>query len=201
MSQISSTLEQTDGRTVEHFDVLIVGAGISGIGAGYHLQDQYAEKSFVILEKFESFGGTWLTHKYPGIRSDSDMYTLGFEFKPWTDGKAIADGPSIMAYLRDTVAEFGIDTANMFGFWDWVGGRYSVDSAIGLSLMILVGPDGFREFLAGFRAEGLLVELQGLDRILDDEINTDGVETIGNSFDSHAPPSLDSRRLDRPSVL
>ena len=69
--------------TTEHFDVLIVGAGISGVGAAYHLQDQCPDKSYVILEGLESFGGTWWMHRYPGIRSDSDLYTFGYRFKPW----------------------------------------------------------------------------------------------------------------------
>ena len=68
----------------EHFDVLIVGAGISGIGSAYHLQTQCPEKSFVVLEAYETFGGTWHMHTYPGIRSDSDLYTFGYRFKPWT---------------------------------------------------------------------------------------------------------------------
>jgi hypothetical protein len=72
------------GGEPEHFDVIIVGAGISGVGGAYHLQEQYPEKTFVVLEGLESFGGTWLMHKYPGIRSDSDLYTFGYRFKPWT---------------------------------------------------------------------------------------------------------------------
>jgi cation diffusion facilitator CzcD-associated flavoprotein CzcO len=93
----------------EHFDVVVVGAGISGVGAGYHLQANCPGKSYVILEGREAMGGTWDLFRYPGIRSDSDMYTLGFSFKPWTNAKAIADGPSILAYLEDTAREFGID--------------------------------------------------------------------------------------------
>ncbi|MGE2722334.1 flavin-containing monooxygenase [Mycolicibacterium celeriflavum] len=93
----------------EHLDVVIVGAGISGISAAWHLQDRCPNKSYVILERRENLGGTWDLFKYPGIRSDSDMFTLGFRFKPWTSEKAIADGPSIMAYLKETVAEYGID--------------------------------------------------------------------------------------------
>src|ERR1700742_4311134 len=89
----------------EHFDVLIVGAGLSGIGAGYHLQQKCPGKSFVILEARERLGGTWDLFRYPGIRSDSDMFTLGYSFKPWTDPKAIADGPSILRYIRDTAEE------------------------------------------------------------------------------------------------
>ena len=93
----------------EHLDVVIVGAGISGISAAWHLQERCRGKSYAILERRENLGGTWDLFKYPGIRSDSDMFTLGFRFKPWTSEKAIADGPSIMAYLEETVAEYGID--------------------------------------------------------------------------------------------
>jgi cation diffusion facilitator CzcD-associated flavoprotein CzcO len=93
----------------EHFDVLIVGAGISGIGAAVHLQDKCPNKRYAILEARENLGGTWDLFRYPGIRSDSDMYTLGFSFRPWNGGKAIADGPSILQYLKDTAAEYGVD--------------------------------------------------------------------------------------------
>ncbi len=88
-----------------HFNVVVVGAGISGIGAGYHLQKQCPNKSFVILEGRESFGGTWDLFRYPGIRSDSDMHTMGYRFKPWIDEKFIADGPSILNYLEETISE------------------------------------------------------------------------------------------------
>ena len=93
----------------EHFDVLIVGAGLSGIGAGYHLQQKCPGKSFVILEGRDCIGGTWDLFRYPGIRSDSDMFTLGYSFKPWVEAKAIADGPRILNYVRETAAENGID--------------------------------------------------------------------------------------------
>ncbi len=99
----------------EFVDVVIVGAGISGISAAWHLQDRCPDKSYVILERRENLGGTWDLFKYPGIRSDSDMFTLGFRFKPWTSEKAIADGPSIMAYLKETVAEYGIDKHIRYG--------------------------------------------------------------------------------------
>ena len=92
----------------EYVDVLIVGAGISGIGSSWHLQDKCPGRSFLILEGREALGGTWDLFRYPGIRSDSDMFTLGYNFKPWTDGKAIADGPAILEYLQETVAESGI---------------------------------------------------------------------------------------------
>lgn len=93
----------------EHFDVVVVGAGISGIGAGYHLQANSPDRSYVILEGRERLGGTWDLFRYPGIRSDSDMYTLGFSFRPWTDAKAIADGPAILRYLDETAREHGVD--------------------------------------------------------------------------------------------
>lgn len=92
----------------EHVDVVIVGAGISGISAAWHLQQRCPSKTFAVLERRDNLGGTWDLFKYPGIRSDSDMYTLGFRFKPWTHAKAIADGPSIMEYLHETVDEYGI---------------------------------------------------------------------------------------------
>ena len=100
----------------EVVDVLIVGAGISGIGAGYHLQAKCPNRSYTILERRESLGGTWDLFRYPGIRSDSDMYTLGYSFRPWTDPKAIADGPSILKYVRETAEAYGIDKKIQYGF-------------------------------------------------------------------------------------
>jgi cation diffusion facilitator CzcD-associated flavoprotein CzcO len=98
------------GAAPEHIDVLIVGAGISGIDAAYHLQKRCPGKSWLILEARDAIGGTWDLFRYPGIRSDSDMYTLGFPFRPWTGEKAIADGAAIRAYVEETAREFGIDT-------------------------------------------------------------------------------------------
>ena len=88
----------------EHFDVLIVGAGISGIGGAYHLQQQCPDKSFVILDALEAFGGTWWTHKYPGVRSDSDLYTFGYRFKPWV-GAPIATAAEILTYMGEVIEE------------------------------------------------------------------------------------------------
>src|SRR3954465_518057 len=99
----------------EHFDVLIVGAGLSGIGAGYHLQTEASDRSYVILEGREAIGGTWDLFRYPGIRSDSDMYTLGYSFRPWREAKAIADGPSILKYVRETARDYGIDKHIRYG--------------------------------------------------------------------------------------
>src|SRR5215475_13669568 len=93
----------------EHFDVLIVGAGLPGIDAAWHLQAKCPGKSYAILEARQSSGGTWDLFRYPGIRSDSDMYTLGYGFRPWTDAKAIADGSSILSYIREVASDFGID--------------------------------------------------------------------------------------------
>ena len=119
--------------TIEHFDVLIVGAGLSGIGAGYHLQTRCPDRSYAILEGRDSSGGTWDLFRYPGIRSDSDMYTLGFAFRPWEEAKAIADGPAILKYLRDTASEYGIDRKVRFGHrvrrasWSTEDARWTVE--------------------------------------------------------------------------
>jgi len=93
----------------EHLDVLIVGAGISGISAAWHLQDRCPTKSYAVLERRDDLGGTWDLFKYPGIRSDSDMFTLGFRFKPWESAQSIADGASIKAYIKEAASENGID--------------------------------------------------------------------------------------------
>jgi cation diffusion facilitator CzcD-associated flavoprotein CzcO len=120
------------GDTIEHVDVIVVGAGISGIGAAYHLQTRCPGRTFTILEGRADIGGTWDLFRYPGVRSDSDMHTLGYSFKPWTEAKSIADGPSIMAYLRATVAEYGIDQHIRFGHlvrraeWDSSTARWTV---------------------------------------------------------------------------
>ena len=95
--------------TRDHFDVLIVGAGLSGIGAAHHLQDRCPGKTYAVLEARDAIGGTWDLFRYPGIRSDSDMYTLGYSFRPWPEAQAIADGPAILRYVRDTAREAGID--------------------------------------------------------------------------------------------
>jgi monooxygenase len=93
----------------DHVDVLIVGAGLSGIGAAHHLQQRCPGKSYAILEARERIGGTWDLFRYPGIRSDSDMHTLGYRFRPWTDEKSIAEGEKILRYIHDTAREAGID--------------------------------------------------------------------------------------------
>lgn len=101
--------EHIDRPDTEHIDVVIVGAGLSGVGAAYRLQTECPGRSYAILEARASLGGTWDLFRYPGIRSDSDMFTLGYPFKPWRDAKSIADGPTILRYIKETAAEFGID--------------------------------------------------------------------------------------------
>ena len=93
---------------MSHFDVVIVGAGLSGIGTAYHLQEKCPGKTYAILEGRDAIGGTWDLYRYPGVRSDSDMHTLGYNFKPWRAEKAIADGPSILAYVNETADENSI---------------------------------------------------------------------------------------------
>ncbi|MFD7842607.1 flavin-containing monooxygenase [Nocardia sp. NPDC059764] len=99
----------------EHLDVVIVGAGLSGIGAAYRLQTEQPGRSYAVLEARDALGGTWDLFRYPGIRSDSDMFTLGYPFKPWRDAQSIADGPSILRYITETAAENGIDRHIRFG--------------------------------------------------------------------------------------
>ena len=92
----------------ECFDVIIIGAGLSGIGTAVRLQRDCPDRSFVLLERRDAIGGTWDLFRYPGIRSDSDMHTLGYDFKPWEDEKSIADGPSILSYVNETADEYRI---------------------------------------------------------------------------------------------
>ncbi len=124
---------------LEHLDVLIVGAGLSGVGAAYHLQTKCPKKRYAIVESRERLGGTWDYFRYPGIRSDSDMYTLGYSFRPWTNAKAIADGASILAYIRDTAEAHGIDRKIRYqqrveaAHWSSKDSRWTVDLRDGAS--------------------------------------------------------------------
>jgi monooxygenase len=113
---------------MEHLDVVIVGAGLSGIGMAWHLQDRCPTKRYAILEAREASGGTWDLFRYPGVRSDSDMQTLGYRFKPWTGAKSLADGPSILSYVRETAAENGIDAHIRYGH-KVVGADFSTPDA------------------------------------------------------------------------
>ncbi|MDP6994532.1 MAG: NAD(P)/FAD-dependent oxidoreductase, partial [Woeseiaceae bacterium] len=121
-----------DSCAPEHHHVLIVGAGISGIGGAVHLQERCPERSFAILEGRPDIGGTWDLFRYPGVRSDSDMHTLGYRFKPWRHEKSIAGGPVIMDYLRETVAEHDLARHIRFGHqvtraeWSSVDARWTL---------------------------------------------------------------------------
>jgi cation diffusion facilitator CzcD-associated flavoprotein CzcO len=123
--------------SVEHFDVLIVGAGISGIAAGYYLQRRCASRRYVILEGRSDLGGTWGLFRYPGVRADSDMFTLGYSFKPWKEARAMAGGPAILNYLRETTQEFGIDRCIRFqhrvrsASWSSARARWTVLAEVG----------------------------------------------------------------------
>ena len=118
----------------EHIDVIIVGAGLSGIGAACQLSMACPNKTFVILEGRESMGGTWDLFRYPGVRSDSDMYTLGYRFRPWRDAEAIADGPAILSYIKETAKEFRVDEKIRYGHrvtyasWSSADARWTVES-------------------------------------------------------------------------
>lgn len=117
-----------------HFDVIIVGAGLSGIGAAVHLQRDCPGKTYAILEGRAASGGTWDLFRYPGIRSDSDMYTLGYGFKPWTNAKAIADGPAILSYVRETSTENGVEPHIRYNHmvkrasWSTADARWTVEA-------------------------------------------------------------------------
>ena len=119
----------------EHVDVLIIGAGLSGVGAAAHLQDELPGATWAILEARDAIGGTWDLFRYPGVRSDSDMFTLGYRFRPWTETRAIADGATIREYVRDTARERGIDRAVRYGHrmvaaeWSSSAARWTVTAA------------------------------------------------------------------------
>jgi cation diffusion facilitator CzcD-associated flavoprotein CzcO len=132
---------------MQHQDVVIVGAGLSGIGAACQLSMACPGKSFAICEGRETIGGTWDLFRYPGVRSDSDMYTLGYRFRPWRDAKAIADGPAILNYIRDTAAEFRVDKKIRYGH-RVTEAAWSTDDAL-WTLQVETN-DGAEEFTCNF---------------------------------------------------
>ena len=118
----------------DHYDVIVVGAGLSGVGAACHLRRECPGKSFVLLEARHAIGGTWDLFRYPGVRSDSDMYTLAFDFKPWRGAKAIADGAAIREYIVETAREYDIERHIRFGnrvlgaSWDSATARWTLEA-------------------------------------------------------------------------
>jgi monooxygenase len=152
--------------SLEHVDVLIVGAGLSGIGAGCHLQAKCPEKTYAVLEARECIGGTWDLFRYPGIRSDSDMYTLGYSFRPWKGAKAIADGSSILSYVRQTARDYGVDEKVRFHHrvvraeWSTEDARWTVESertdtgeTVRLSCGFLLMCSGYYRYDKGYTPE------------------------------------------------
>ena len=156
----------------EHFDVVIVGAGISGIGAACHLTMRCPDRSFTILEGRTQLGGTWDLFRYPGVRSDSDMHTLGYSFKPWKHEKSIADGASILEYLHETVDEYGIAPHIRFGHhvsnaawssetatWTVHGRQTGTDQPVLITCSVLLMCSGYYSYTHGFTPE-----FPGIDR-------------------------------------
>ena len=175
----------------EHFDVLIIGAGLSGIGAGCHLQTRCPGRSYVILEARDRIGGTWDLFRYPGVRADSDMFTLGYSFRPWEGAKAIADGPSILQYIQDTAREYGIDRRIRFGHqvmrasWSTQDARWTVEAERGsdaeparFTCDFLLACGGYYSY-----SEGYTPEFPGVHRfagrIVHPQKWTEGIEYAG----------------------
>ena len=152
--------------SVQHVDVIVVGAGLSGIGAACHLKMECPQKSFIILEGRDVMGGTWDLFRYPGVRSDSDMYTLGYRFRPWRDPRAIADGQAILNYIRETAAEYGVDKSIRYSHrvrgasWSSADARWTVDVETGpdkamvqLTSNFLYLCTGYYDYERGYRPE------------------------------------------------
>ena len=149
----------------EHLDVLIVGAGLSGIGAACRLREECPGKSFAVLEARDAIGGTWDLFRYPGIRSDSDMFTLGYSFRPWKEAKAIADGPAILSYIHETAREYGVEDTIRLGHrvvgasWSTPASRWFVDVELAdgtrkrMSCDFLYACTGYYRYDEGFSPE------------------------------------------------
>lgn len=163
----------------DHFDVVIVGAGISGIGAAYHLKTLSPDRTFTILEGRGDIGGTWDLFRYPGIRSDSDMHTLGYSFKPWLAEKSIADGPAIMDYLRETVAENDIGPHIRFNHlvtqaeWSTPDARWTLTTTDAVSGEVRTVTGNFLFMCSGYYSYrgGYEPEFPGRDRFAGDVIH------------------------------
>ena len=155
----------------EHVDVLIVGAGLSGIGAAYHLQQKCPGKTYAILEGRDAIGGTWDLFRYPGIRSDSDMFTLGYSFKPWTEEKAIAAGPTILNYIRQTASDNNIEPHIRFNHrvkrasWSSKDARWTVEAERGEGREVVTFTCGFLFQCSGYYdyEQGYTPDFAGVD--------------------------------------
>ena len=156
----------------DHVDVLIIGAGLSGIGAACHLREYSPRKTIAILEARDAIGGTWDLFRYPGVRSDSDMFTLGYSFRPWEDGKAIADGPAIRSYVRETASDHGIEDSIRFHHrvvsaeWSSEDARWTVHAertdtgaSVQLTCSFLYGCTGYYRY-----EQGYLPDFEGTER-------------------------------------
>ena len=160
------------GSDPEHVDVLILGAGLSGIGAACHLRRRCPGKTFLLLEARHSMGGTWDLFRYPGIRSDSDMFTLGYSFRPWEEPAAIAEGPSILSYIHDTARENGVEERIRYGRravraeWSSADARWTVEvecsdsgETVTLTCGFLYGCTGYYRY-----DEGYTPQFEGIER-------------------------------------
>jgi len=153
--------------STEHLDVVIVGAGLSGIGTACHLERDLPGTRYAVLEAREDLGGTWSLFRYPGIRSDSDMHTLGYRFRPWSSATALADGPSILEYVRDTAQEYGVDEKIRYGHrltrasWDSDTQRWTLElpGQEPLTCSFLLMCSGYYRYDQGYTPD-----LPGLDR-------------------------------------
>ena len=170
-----------------HYDVIIIGAGLSGIGAAHHLKTRCPDRTVLVLEAREAIGGTWDLFRYPGVRSDSDMFTLGYAFRPWTEAKAIADGPSILNYIRETAREDGTDRLIRFSHkvvhaaWSSAKAVWTLQveragrEPLGLTCGFLLTCTGYYDYASGYLPEfpgveafeGLLVHPQAWPETLD----------------------------------
>jgi monooxygenase len=175
----------------EYLDVLIVGAGLSGIGAAWHLQDKCPGKSYAIVEARQTSGGTWDLFRYPGIQSDSDMYTLGYSFRPWKDAKAIADGPAILSYIREVASDHRIDAKTRYGHrvvaarWSTAEARWTVEIEQGPEKRKITITCGFLWMCSGYYdyAAGYTPEFPGVERFTGDIVHpqkwTDDIDYKG----------------------
>jgi cation diffusion facilitator CzcD-associated flavoprotein CzcO len=184
-------VSREDSVSAEHFDVLIVGAGLSGVGAACHLQEECPAKDFALLEARDCIGGTWDLFRYPGVRSDSDMFTLGYSFRPWMEEKSIAGGEAILRYIRDTAREHGIDRRIRFhhrvkrASWSSKEGRWSLEAERGPSGETVFFSCGFLLMCSGYYsyAKGYMPDFPGINRfngrIVHPQSWTDDVEYAG----------------------